>query len=136
MPARRRNGGRVSPRTRADLETWLHASGLGRMDCPDPSALPLFTAILPDGRLRKGARGLPAPLTGRSIARILTGLGDAADLPDVSSTAIQRSMARILRAHGIDDGEIAVRGRWSSIAQMRSSVGLAPPEHDAPSLVR
>ena len=126
---------RISARTVASLETWLIASGLREIDVPDVGTLPVFVAVMNDGKIRLGPAGVPTPMDGKTVARILQRYAAPLGIPGVAGHSLRRSMARALHEAGISEEEITAKGRWSSLDQMREYVGLTAPIQGAAELV-
>jgi integrase len=122
----------LSDKATACLEDWLQISGLGDIADPDRRATtPIFTALHKSGGICRGAGGVIVPLTGRSIARILSGHADRVGIAGVSGHTPRRSVARLMHLGGVPDAEIQEAGRWSSVEVMRSYVGLTPARRGA-----
>jgi integrase len=121
----------LSDGTLRELERWLDVSGLDRIACDDRSRLPLFCGMRTGGKLLIGRSGVPEPLAGRSVARIMGEYGDRIGIKGVSGHTIRRTMARLLREGGTPEDEIVSLGRWSSLEQMRDYAGLCAPRKGA-----
>jgi integrase len=118
----------------AALRGWLMISGLCEIEA-DPRDIPLFPAVLRNGSLRRAKGGGMEPLTGRSVSRILKAHGLAAGVPGVCGHTLRRSVARILFLNKVDEEEIMMAGRWTSLEMMRSYVGLTPRRRSAAELM-
>lgn len=125
----------ISPRTVASTEAWLAASDIQNLQVPDAGVLPVFTGIMNDEKIRLGRRGLPEPMDGKSIARILQRYTEPLGIIGVAGHSIRRSMARALYEAGVPENEIVKKGRWSSLEQMREYVGLTAPIQGAVDLI-
>jgi len=125
----------ISERTRASLEAWILTSDLDVCPVADADALPVFPGVRKCGRVRRGADGRPAPMDGKSVARILGMAAAAVGIDGVAGHSLRRSVARALYEAGVTEDDIVAKGRWSSLDQMRAYVGLTAPIKGAASVL-
>jgi integrase len=117
------------------LEAWLMISGLADID-PELQHVPLFAGILKNGSLRRSRSNASIePLSGRSISRILKGYGATVGVSGVCGHTLRRSVARLLFDTGVEEEDIMMAGRWTSIEVMRSYVGQTPRRRSAAELL-
>lgn len=125
----------ISRRTAEALGAWIAASGLRDVETADAGALPVFPAVMNDGFLRTGPGGVPAPMDGKSVARVLQRYAAPLGVTGVAGHSLRRSMARALYEKGAPEDEIVTKGRWSSLDQMRDYVGLTAPIQGAADMI-
>jgi integrase len=110
----------VSPATAVAIEVWIEVA---RLEGRDP-ATPLFLPLTKAGGIAAW-RPLSGAALNELVQRHLARLDPAPESAGRMTThAIRRGVARALWKQGMSDKEIMELGRWESVAEMRSYIGL------------